>query len=100
MKRISRPGRWLVMLVLDEGVYMRRNAADAASTSTNFGSKEDVDLDEDDVDDNGSNDDEDDEWLEGNVALDDDRSLDFVALRNIRMGEEIIDAGIELDAYE
>ena len=96
------------MLVLDVGVYMRRNvaatpSADATSAASNFANEEDVDSDEDDDDDNGSNeddDDEDDEWLEGNVALSDERSLDFVALRIIRMGEEIIDAGIELDVDE
>ncbi len=107
-KQISRPGRFLVMLVLDVGVYMRRNvaatpSADATSAASNFANEEDVDSDEDDDDDNGSNeddDDEDDEWLEGNVALSDERSLDFVALRIIRMGEEIIDAGIELDVDE
>jgi hypothetical protein len=103
MKRISRPGRWLVMLVLDEGVYMRRNVPVAPMTSgilSTNGNEEyandDID-DEDDIEDD-DDDDDDDRWLEGNVALDDERSLDFVALRNIQMGEEIIiGAGIEVD---
>jgi len=107
MKRISRPGRWLVMLVLDEGVYMRRKnvatttpttattgATAVTSTTTTNGKEEEVDGDSDD---NDEEDDDEDEWLDGNVQLYDERGLDFVALRKIRKGEEIIDAGPDIE---
>ena len=100
MKRISRPGRWLVMLVLDEGVYMRRNVPVAPMTSGILSTTTNVkeEYANDDIDDEDDIEEDDDRWLEGNVALDDERSLDFVALRNIQMGEEIIiGAGIEVD---
>lgn len=105
MKRISRPGRWLVMLVLDEGVYMRRNnvamttptTATTAATSTTTTNGNEVDGDSGDDDEEDVDDDDDDEWLDGNVQLYDERGLDFVALRNIRKGEEIIDAGPDVE---
>jgi hypothetical protein len=62
IKQISRPGRWMVGLMLDEGVFM-----------TWLGKGERVGR------------------LRSNVALSDERSLDYVALRAIKKGEEIIE---------
>ena len=62
IKQLSRPGRWMVGLMLDEGVFM-----------TWLGKGERVGR------------------LRSNVALSDERSLDYVALRDIKKGEEIIE---------
>ena len=64
-KRISRPGRWLVGLVLDEGIFIRKRKGD----------------------DRGKNE------QKGNVALYDERTLDYIATRYIREGEVIVDDG-------
>ena len=61
-KRISRPGRWLLGLVLDEGIFVRKRDQETKERK-------------------------------GNVALYDIRTLDYIATRYIREGEEIVDDG-------
>ena len=61
-KRISRPGRWLLGLVLDEGIFIRKRDQETKERK-------------------------------GNVALYDIRTLDYIATRYIRKGEEIVDDG-------
>ncbi|KAL9187245.1 hypothetical protein ACHAXT_001348 [Thalassiosira profunda] len=78
MKQISRPGRWLVALLLDEGVFMRRVQEDK-----------------------GKNEDEESGMADdGNVSLDDERGFDYVALRDIKKGEEIVEKALEKDEDE
>eukprot|EP00970_Alexandrium_tamarense_P008296 scaffold1591_cov208-Alexandrium_tamarense.AAC.15 len=65
MQKIHRPGRWLVCMVLDEGVYLRQadggTAVDSAEVSLR------------------------------NVALIDDITLEYYALRDIEQGEQILE---------
>ena len=63
----------MICLVLDEGVFMRSNS-EIKSFSSNGDYEED---DENEID-----------WR--NVGVEDDRSLDYLALRGIKKGEEII----------
>jgi len=68
MKQISRPGRFIIGLVLGQGMFLQQ-------------------LRKEDGDDDEEEEEEDEEY---NVALGNERGFDYVALWDIKEGEEII----------
>ena len=90
MKQISRPGRWMLGLVLDESVFMAR--VEEAEEGDEYYYEEDES--EQQGDEEG---DDDTKNLISNVALDDERSFEYVALRDIKMGEEIVERALPVE---